>query len=197
MSTLLTTILLPLFTKNNKAIKIIIFPSIHLMEVLLLNTKIEMIAHEIETLITQFEDKKHSHNEEELTKLLKVNEMINFKQISITECHVIACIDNIKEANGINIAKSLRMTRGGISKIANRLIEKKLITTYQDGENQKKIFYKLTSLGEKVNQIHNQLHRDNHSSLCTVVSKYTSQEQDIILRFIKDLQNTNIKNDIS
>lgn len=161
-----------------------------------MNTKIERIACEIESLITQFEEKKYSHNEEKFKQLLKENEIINFDQISITECHVIACIGSIKEANGINIAKNLRMTRGGISKIANRLIEKKLITTYQDGENQKKIFYTLTPLGEQVNMIHDQLHRENHYSLCTIASNYTPQEQDIILRFIKDLQNNNIKNDI-
>lgn len=44
--------------------------------------------------------------------------------------------------------------------------------------------------------IHDKLHRENYDSLCTIASKYTSQEQDIILRFIKDLQNNNIKNDI-
>lgn len=86
------------------------------------------------------------------------------------------------------------MTRGGISKIANRLIEKNLITTYKDETNQKKIFYKLTHLGEEVDRIHNQLHIENHKSLCAIARKYTSQEQDIILRFIRDLQDNNIKN---
>ena len=161
-----------------------------------MNTKIETIACEIETLITQFEEKKHSHSEEKLTQLLKENEIINFNQISITECHVISCIGSIKEANGIKIADKLKMTRGGISKIATRLIEKKLITTYKDETNQKKVFYALTPLGEKVNMIHDQLHRENHHSLCNIASNYTSQEQDIILRFIKDLQNNNIKNDL-
>lgn len=156
-----------------------------------MNKKIETIACEIETLIVQFEEKKYSHNEENIAKLLKENEIINIDNISITECHVISCIASIKEANGITISKKLKMTRGGISKIANRLIEKKLITTYKDEANEKKIFYKLTDLGEKVDRIHNQLHKENHDSLCSIVSNYTSQEQDIIFRFIKDLQNKN------
>ena len=161
-----------------------------------MNKKNEIIADEIETLITQFEEKKYSHSEEKLTELLKENKIINFDHISITECHVISCIANIKEANGISIAEKLKMTRGGISKIATRLIEKKLITTYKDETNQKKVFYTLTPLGEKVNKIHDQLHRENYNSLCNIANNYTSQEQDIILRFIKDLQNNNIKNNL-
>ena len=156
-----------------------------------MNKKNEIIACEIETLATQFEEKKYSHNEEKLTQLLKENEITNFNQISITECHVISTIASIKEANGINIAEKLKMTRGAISKIATRLIEKKLITTYKDETNQKKVFYRLTPIGEKVNMIHDQLHKENHDNLCTIANNYTSQEQDIILRFLKDLQNNN------
>ena len=161
-----------------------------------MNRKIETIAYEVENLITQMEEKQYSHNEEQLKKLLKENEIINFNQISITECHVISTIASIEEANGITIAEQLRMTRGGISKIATRLMEKNLITTYKDELNQKKVFYRLTALGEKVNMVHNQLHKENHKSLCNIASNYTSQEQDIIIRFIKDLQNSNIKNNI-
>ncbi|QYE99023.1 MarR family winged helix-turn-helix transcriptional regulator [Paraclostridium sordellii] len=161
-----------------------------------MNRKIEIIACEIENLITQIEEKQYSHNEEQFRQLLKENEIINFNQISITECHVISTIASIEKANGIAIAEKLRMTRGGISKIATRLMEKNLITTYKDESNQKKVFYTLTPLGEKVNIIHNQLHKENHKSLCNIASSYTLQEQDIILRFIKDLQNNNIKDSI-
>lgn len=156
-----------------------------------MNTKTEIIAYEIEDLITQFEEKKYSHSNEQLTQLLKENEIINFDQITHTECHVISCIANIKEPNGIMIAEKLNMTRGGISKIANRLIEKNLITTYKDDNNQKKIFYKLTGLGEKINIIHNQLHKENHNFLLKIADNYSSQEQDIIIKFIKDLKNNN------
>ena len=159
-----------------------------------MNTKTEIIAHEIEILSTQFEEKKFSHSEERLAQLLKENKFINFDNVSITECHVIAAIANMNEPNGINIAEELNITRGGISKIATRLIEKNLITTYKDEKNQKKIFYKLTPLGEEVNTIHNQLHEENHKNLCNIVNKYSPQEQDIILKFIKDLQDNNLKN---
>ena len=58
-----------------------------------MNKKAQLIACEIENLVIQFEEKKYSHSQEELTQLLKENEIINFNQISNTECHVIHCID--------------------------------------------------------------------------------------------------------
>lgn len=157
-----------------------------------MNKKSEILACEIENLIIQYEKKKNTHKEHEIEKLIKEDEKINFDKLSMTECHVIDCISSLKEANGINIAQILKMTRGGISKIASRLIDKELIITYKDEANQKKVLYKLTPLGEKINMVHNNLHIENHNKLCAIADKYTSQEQDIIIRFFNDIKNNNI-----
>lgn len=153
-----------------------------------MSTKIELIVSELEVLISQIEEKKYFHNEQGVKQLLKENEVLNFSDISLSECHVIACIAKNSQINGIEIAKQLGMTRGGISKIATRLTKKKLITTYRDETNQKKIFYKLTQLGEKVNEIHEQLHTKKNFQIESIASHYTEEEQDIILRFVKDLK---------
>jgi DNA-binding MarR family transcriptional regulator len=153
-----------------------------------MSIKIESIISEIEGLISQIGEKKYFHNEQGVKQLLKENEILNFSDVSLSECHVIACIAKNSQINGIEIAKQLGMTRGGISKIATRLTNKKLITTYRDETNQKKVFYKLTPLGEKVNEIHEQLHTKKYSQIESIASRYTEEEQDIILRFIKDLK---------
>lgn len=62
------------------------------------------------------------------------------------------------------------------------------IISYKDGVNKKKIFYKLTPLGEMINEIHNNKHKERNKELMNKINKYTKQEKDIILRFIKDLQ---------
>ena len=153
-----------------------------------MNRRIESITSELEILVAQIEERKDYHNEQGLEQLLKENELINFSDVSSTECHVISCISHEHQIIGIEIAKKLGMTRGGISKIVSRLTKKGLITTYQDEANQKKVFYKLTPLGEKVDKIHEQLHAKKNLKLQSIVSKYTEEEQEIILRFIKDLQ---------
>lgn len=43
----------------------------------------------------------------------------------------------------------------------------------------------------KINIIHNQLHKENHNFLLKIADNYSSQEQDIIIKFIKDLKNNN------
>ena len=101
---------------------------------------------------------------------------------------MIDCISRCHKINGIEIAKELGMTRGGISKIATRLIKKNLITTYQDEVNQKKVFYKLTPLGEQVNEIHEQFHAEKNLRVESMISGYSEEEQDVILKFIKDLK---------
>lgn len=80
------------------------------------------------------------------------------------------------------------MTRGGISKVVSSLIKKELIISYKNGVNQKKIFYKLTPLGEMINEIHNNKHNERNKALKDTINKYTKQEKETILRFIEDLQ---------
>ncbi|WP_164488995.1 MarR family winged helix-turn-helix transcriptional regulator [Romboutsia sp. Marseille-P6047] len=76
------------------------------------------------------------------------------------------------------------MTRSGVSKVVSSLIKKELITSYKDDVNKKKIFYKLTPLGETINEIHNDKHEERDRELINRVNKYTKQEKDIILKFI-------------
>lgn len=154
-----------------------------------MNKEAQSIALEIETLFTLFEEKKVYQNKKRLQQLLKEDRNVSISELSLTECHVIACITTMKNPNGISIAAELKMTRGGISKIAARLLQKNLITTYKDEKNQKIIYYKLTPLGEKVNQIHEKLHKENHDSIEAIANSYSIEEQRIILKFIKDLQN--------
>lgn len=157
-----------------------------------MNVRVKAIISEIDILIAQFKNRKNAYKEQVLNQLLKENKNCDSKDVSVTECHVISIIGSEVDVNGIRIAESVGMTRGGISKIIASLIKKELIISYQDGINQKKIFYKLTALGEMFNKKHNQWHEERERALINTITKYTEQEQEIILRFIKDLQKAKI-----
>lgn len=146
----------------------------------------EEIISGIDTLFAKAEERKNLVNDKIFPEILKYNS--NLKDISITEFHVISCIGNEEKVNGIKLSKKTGMTRGGISKVVSNLIKKGLIISYKDGVNKKKIFYKLTPLGEMINEIHNNKHKERNKELMNKINKYTKQEKDIILRFIKDLQ---------
>ncbi|WP_297130205.1 MarR family winged helix-turn-helix transcriptional regulator [Terrisporobacter sp.] len=145
------------------------------------------IISEIDTLFVKSEERKNLVNERILNEIIKKN--CDLKDISITELHVISCIGNEEEINGIKISEKIGMTRGGVSKVISSLIKKELITSYKDDVNKKKIFYKLTPLGEMINEIHNDKHEERNRKLINRVNKYTEQEKETILKFIKDIQN--------
>lgn len=151
-----------------------------------MNTIDEKIICEMDTLFAKAEERKNLVNEKILNQIIKKN--CNLNDISITEFHVISCIGNEEEVNGIKISQRIGMTRGGISKVVSSLIKKELITSYKDGVNKKKIFYKLTPLGEMINKIHNDKHEERNRKFINKINKYTKQEKDTILRFINDIQ---------
>lgn len=146
----------------------------------------EKIISEIDTLFAKAEERKNLVNDKILNQIIKYNS--NLKDISITEFHVISCIGNEEKVNGIKLSEKIGMTRGGISKVVSSLIKKELIISYKNGVNQKKIFYKLTPLGEMINEIHNNKHNERNKALKDTINKYTKQEKETILRFIEDLQ---------
>lgn len=149
-------------------------------------TKSETIISEMDVLSTQIEARKNASNKQILEQISNKNHSL--KSISITECHVISSIASEEPMNGIGISNKTGLTRGAISKITTSLIKKGLITSYQDGINKKKIFYKLTPLGEIVNQIHSEEHQKINRAIINEVDKYTEQEQEVILKFIQNLQ---------
>ena len=157
-----------------------------------LNKRIKEIICELSILISQIENRKHLYKEQLLKPLVKENKNFGLDNISVTECHAIAVIGSEDEVNGIKIADRLGMTRGGISKIVAGLIKKDLVVSYQDGMNQRKIFYKLTPLGETFDKKHNKWHEDREKAIKNTIAKYTEEEQEFILRFIKDLQEAKI-----
>lgn len=146
----------------------------------------EKIISEIDALFVKSEERKNLVNERILNEIIKKN--CDLKDISITEFHVISCIGSEEEINGIKISEKIGMTRSGVSKVVSSLIKKELITSYKDNINKKKIFYKLTPAGEMINEIHNDKHEERNRKLIKKINRYTKQEKDIILRFIKDLQ---------
>lgn len=151
-----------------------------------LNISAEAIISEMDVLFAKIEDRRISSNKQMLKQI--INKNYNLKDLSITECHVISSIGNEEHVNGIRIADKMGMTRGAISKVVANLIKKGLIISYQDGVNKKKIFYKLTPLGETINKIHNEEHEKRNITLVNEINKYTEKEQEIILNFIKNLQ---------
>lgn len=73
---------------------------------------------------------------------------------TLSEIELIEHIALIPYANVTKLAAASYMTRGAISKLTKKLMNKGLIESYQQTDNKKEIYFRLTNKGQQVNQIH-------------------------------------------
>ncbi|MNE92993.1 MarR family protein [compost metagenome] len=77
------------------------------------------------------------------------------------------------------------MTRGAISKLTKKLIEKDLIESYQKPDNKKEIYFRLTEQGKVIDKIHEELHAEFQERDKAVFGQVTEEQFDSMLSFIE------------
>lgn len=127
--------------------------------------------------------------------LCKLTENQKLHSYSYSEIGIIKAVGKLESPNVTAIAKFMKMTKGGISKTARKLLEKGLIETYTIPDNKQKIFLKLTQAGEVLFQEHEKRHilwveRDN-----AFFSQFTEERLKEILSFM-ELYNQYLENKI-
>ncbi len=110
-----------------------------------------------------------------------------FAGINLAEAHCIDKIGSMDYANVTKVAAEMGMTRGAISKISKKLLNKKLIDSYQKPENNKEIYFCLTEQGQKIYNEHKKCHNQANEEKLALLSTYSEDEQSIILRFLNDI----------
>ncbi len=100
------------------------------------------------------------------------------------------CIDNIGQLecpNVTKISKQMEMTKGGISKIISKLQKKGLIETYNNGENKKEKYFKLTLEGQKIFDAHKKLHQAWYNKEIQYFKNFKAEELQIVNKIITEL----------
>lgn len=115
-------------------------------------------------------------NKPELEKALK--------GYSLSEIELIEHVKLIPEANVTKLAAASYMTRGAISKLTKKLLQKEILESYQNNENRKEIYFQLTNKGEEINDIHEKLHQSFLERDKEVFAPMTDTEFDAMFRFI-------------
>lgn len=77
------------------------------------------------------------------------------------------------------------MTRGAISKLTKKLIQKGLIESYQKSDNKKEIYFRLTEQGKVIYKIHEDLHKEFQERDKAVFEKVTEEQFDSMLSFVE------------
>lgn len=132
----------------------------------------EIHEQSLKNLLTKY-DYKHLYN----------------KNLMLSEFHVIDCIGKQPLSNATFISRELNMTKGAISKVAAKLLEKNLIKGNQLENNKKEIYYTLTALGKEAFEIHEQLHKIEEERFMKIINKYNKEELNTINSFLDDLIN--------
>lgn len=102
-----------------------------------------------------------------------------------SEVHCIESIEKNVDSNVRELAKSLYMTRGAISKLTKKLMRKNLIESYQKRDNKKEIYFKLTPEGKEIFKIHKEVHKEFRERDKVVFEQVTEEQFDSMLNFVE------------
>ncbi len=108
----------------------------------------------------------------------------SLKGLKSSEVHYLEHIAENADSNVTKLAESFYMTRGAISKMARKLIDKGIIESYQKPENKKEIYFRLTERGQAIYKIHEKLHKEFQERDKTVFEQMTEEQFDSMLSFV-------------
>lgn len=125
------------------------------------------------------------------SKMVFLNRIMEDSLVGYTssEVHCIEYIELNVDSNVTKLAQAFYMTRGAISKLTKKLIEKGIIEGYQKPANKKEIYFQLTEKGKEVYRIHDALHKEFRERDKVVFDQVTSEQLELMLRFVETYRN--------
>ena len=100
------------------------------------------------------------------------------------EIHLLEVVANHPKLNAYELSVKTGLWKGTFSKVANRLVEMGLLERYQNEDNHKEIFYRVTPLGQKAYEGHYQFHQRVSLNTYEYFRNLDQRERDIILQFV-------------
>ena len=117
--------------------------------------------------------------------LNKIKMEEKLKEYKSSEVHCIEYIGQNIDANVTKLAEYFFMTRGAISKVTKKLISKGIIESYQNADNKKEIYFRLTSKGNEVYKIHECLHKEFQERDRAVFDQISEEQYNVMFEFIE------------
>lgn len=110
-------------------------------------------------------------------------------KMSIVAYHLLEVLVHNKELTGIKIAQQLGVTRGGVTRAAQKMRNEGVITAVQHKDNKKNIYYRLTVKGKRLAQLHAKMHDELYQQLHEkIAAEFTDEELDTIIRFLSEIK---------
>lgn len=106
--------------------------------------------------------------------------------LSIIALHILSALEEA-ELTGIELAQRLAVTRGGVTRAAKKLLEYDLVHAGKHPDDQKKIYYSLTTAGRKIAVVHDRMHEELRATVTKkLLAKYSDEDLEVVSRFLQD-----------
>ncbi|MBD7971324.1 winged helix DNA-binding protein [Paenibacillus gallinarum] len=108
------------------------------------------------------------------------------KEATVQMLHVLDAIGELEPVNGITISKRFGIPRGSVSKNTRRLVELGFIKTETLPDNKKEVLFHLTSSGQQVFELHQQLHAHIDNNIRSYLGQYDLEQIRFLAMLMKD-----------
>lgn len=122
--------------------------------------------------------------------ILKIEEQVlineEYKDISITDMHIIEAIGYDSSRNMTSVAKDLGITVGTLTIAINNLVKKDYVKRTRSQKDRRVVLICLTPKGQKAYKHHEKFHED---MIDEIKSQMTDEEEKVLLKMLNSIYN--------
>lgn len=118
--------------------------------------------------------------------LSKLTESQCLDEYGYSETHCIDYIGRLERPNVTKVAEHMGMTRGAISKMTKKLLNRGLVEKYTLETNRKEIYFRLTEKGKVLFEEHARRHRLWEKRDMNFLARYSTEEVRTVCRFMQE-----------
>lgn len=105
-----------------------------------------------------------------------------------SEINLIEAISHNPNSNLSKLSEILKITKGAITQLNSKLLQKKLVEQYTLRRNKKEKYFRLTKEGISVKEKHQEYHKESNSRLCNYMRSLSEEESRTIFTFMDTLK---------
>lgn len=154
----------------------------------------EHLINEVLEAVKDIQIKFQAEDDEEKEWLLlnspnpEVQELV--QEMTVTMLHVLDAIGTLEPVNGITISKQFGFSKGTVSKITKRLVQKNIILPEYLPDNKKEVLFRMTELGQDIYRLHQAMHQQIDLGANRFLQRYTEDELQFLVHALRDTAHT-------
>lgn len=112
------------------------------------------------------------------------------KEMTVLMLHVLDAIGKLEPINGITISKRFGISKGSVSKITRKLVDKQIILFEYLPDNKKEVLFRTTSVGKEIYRLHQALHHQIDIGANRFLQRYNEEELRFLVNALREILHT-------